>query len=179
LKLEMSLPERPGLLHAVPVLDIFALLWLLFLLGPSLLRQSGLMVELPPSRFQLERFQNTLVVTLGPGESEPRIHFGRDSVDFPELDERLETLRKEGAAARSMVLLQTDAGTPVGTERQVTEMVLAKGFRLAMVGANQAFDKDPGTDDTDDRDEVEGSADGSPPAPGPESRTSPKPPTPQ
>jgi hypothetical protein len=35
-----------------------------------------------------------------------------------------------------MVLLQTDAGTPVGIERQVSEMVLGKGFRLAMVGAN-------------------------------------------
>jgi hypothetical protein len=35
-----------------------------------------------------------------------------------------------------VVLLQTDAGTPVGIERQVSEMVLGKGFRLAMVGAN-------------------------------------------
>ncbi len=33
-----------------------------------------------------------------------------------------------------MVLLQTDAGTPVGVERQVSELVLGKGFRLAMVG---------------------------------------------
>ena len=37
---------------------------------------------------------------------------------------------------KAMVLLQTDAGTPVGIERQVSEMVLGKGFRLAMVGAN-------------------------------------------
>ena len=137
MKLELSLPERPGLLHAVPVFDIFALLWLLFLLGPSLLRQSGVMVELPPSRFQLERFQDTLVVTLGPGDGEPRIHLGRDAVGFDELGNRLETLRSGGATARTMVLLQTDAGTPVGTERGVMEMVLSKGFRLAMVGANQ------------------------------------------
>lgn len=136
MKLETHLPERPGLLHAVPVLDVFALLWLLFLLGPSLLRQSGVMVELPPSRFQLERFQETLVITLGPGEDAPRIHFGRDAVTFAELAERFEKLRVEGAPAKAMVLLQTDAGTPVGIERQVSEMVLGKGFRLAMVGAN-------------------------------------------
>lgn len=132
----MSLPERPGLLHAVPVLNIFALLWLLFLLAPSLLRQSGVAVELPPSRFQLERFQDALVVTLGPGETEPRIHFGRDSVSLADLAARLEKLRAEGATANAIVLLQTDAGTPVGIERQVTELVLGKGFRLAMVGAN-------------------------------------------
>ncbi len=136
MKLVSTLPERPGLLHAVPILDIFALLWLLFLLAPSLLRQSGVMVELPPSRFQLERYQDTLVITLGPGEDGPRIHLGRDAATLADLEPRLEKLRADGAAARLMVLLQTDAGTPVGIERQVAELVLGKGFRLAMVGAN-------------------------------------------
>jgi biopolymer transport protein ExbD len=135
-KLEMTLPERPGLLHAVPILNLFALLWLVFLLSSSLLRQSGVTVELPPSRFQLERFQDTFVITLGPGEGEPRIHFGRDSVSFTELSARLDMLRKEGAQAKAVVLLQTDAGTPVGVEREVSEIVLGKGFRLALVGAN-------------------------------------------
>ena len=55
---------------------------------------------------------------------------------MPDLAERLDKLRAEGAPAKAIVLLQTDAGTPVGIERQVTEMVLGKGFRLAMVGAN-------------------------------------------
>ena len=136
MKLEMSLPERPGLLHAVPVLNLFALLWLLVLLSPALLRQSGIAVELAPSRFQLERYQNALVVTLGPGETAPRIHFGRDAVTLAQLAERLDQLRVEGAVAKAIVLLQTDTGTPVGVERQVTELVLGKGFRLAMVGAN-------------------------------------------
>jgi hypothetical protein len=38
-----------------------------------------------------------------------------------------------------MVLLQTDRGTPVGIEREVAELVLGKGFRLAMVGANSSL----------------------------------------
>jgi hypothetical protein len=143
----MSLPERPGLLHAVPVLNVFALLWLLFVLGPSLSRQSGIAVELPPSRFQLERFQNSLVVTLGSGDGAPRIHFGRDSVTLADLSGRLDQLRAEGGAGKAIVLLQTDVGTPVGIEREVSEMVLGKGFRLALVGANtsrlQDFSKDP------------------------------------
>ena len=132
----MTLPEHPGLLHAVPVLNLLALLWLLVLLGPLLLRQSGMMVDLPPSRFQLERYQDALVVTLGPGEAAPRIHLGREAVSLTELAERLEHLRAEGAPAKAIVLLQTDSGTPVGVERQVSELVLGKGFRLAMVGAN-------------------------------------------
>lgn len=136
MKLEMTLPERPGFLHAVPILNIFALVQLFFLLGPSLVWQSGVAVDLPPSRFQMERFETPLVVTLGPGEPTPRIHFARDSVTLAELSERLEKLRADGAQAKAIVLLQTDTGTPVGVEREVTEMVLAKGFRLALVGKN-------------------------------------------
>lgn len=133
----MTLPERPGLLHAVPVLNLFALLWLLVISGPLLLRQSGLAVELPPSRFQLERYQDSLVVTLGPGESGPRIHLGRDAMELPELERRLERLRETGAPSKVIMLLQTDVGTPVGVERQVAELILGKGFKLAMVGANE------------------------------------------
>ncbi|RYD35170.1 MAG: hypothetical protein EOP85_19250, partial [Verrucomicrobiaceae bacterium] len=127
MKLEMTLPERPGFLHVVPVLNIFALMQLFFLLGPSMVMQSGVAVDLPPSRFQMERYDQSLVVTLGPGNPTPRIHFGRDPVTKGELATRLDQLREEGAQMRAMVLLQTDAGTPVGTEREITELVLAEG----------------------------------------------------
>jgi biopolymer transport protein ExbD len=136
MKLEMTLPERPGFLHAVPILNIFALLLLFFLLGPALVLQSGVAVDLPPSKFQMERYQDALVVTLGPGEPGPRIHLGRDSVTPAELAERLDKLRADGAPAKTIVLLQTDTGTPVGVEREVTELALGKGFRVALVGKN-------------------------------------------
>ncbi len=145
MKLEMTLPERPGFLHAVPVLNIFALMQLFFLLGPSLVMQSGVAVDLPPSRFQMGRYQDALVVTLGPGEPGPRIHLGRDSVTLPELSSRLDALRADGAPTKAIVLLQTDAGTPVGIEREVTELVLGKGFRLAMVGKSSSGDVVPKT----------------------------------
>jgi biopolymer transport protein ExbD len=118
----------------VPILNIFALVQLFFLLGPSLVLQSGVAVDLAPSRFQMERYQDSIVVTLGPGEPGPRIHFGRDAVTVQELSDRLDKLRAEGAPTKAIVLLQTDTGTPVGIEREVTELVLDKGFRLALVG---------------------------------------------
>jgi biopolymer transport protein ExbD len=137
MKLEMTLPERPGLLHAVPLLNIFALLQLFFLLGPALVLQSGVTVELPPSKFQMERYQNSIVLTLGPGEPAARIHFGRDAVTLEQLSDRLTNLWETGAHAKTVVLLQTDKGTPVGIEREVMELVLDKGFRLAVVGKNK------------------------------------------
>ncbi len=136
MKLELNLPERPGLLHAVPVINLFALMVFFSLLGPSLVLQSGVAVELAPSRFQMQRYQDTLVVTLGPGEPLPHIHFGRDPVTIDELAQRLEKLREDGSKAKSIVLLQSDVATPVGIEREVTELVLENGFRLAIVGTS-------------------------------------------
>lgn len=134
MKLELSLPERPGLLHAVPVCNLFLILWLLHVLGSAMVRDSGVMVELPPSQFQLERYEETHVVTLGPGEGVPQIHLGRDRVSMDELMQRFGTLRAEGAQAKAVVLLQTDAGTAVGLERQVAETLLGMGFRVALIG---------------------------------------------
>ena len=82
----------------------------------------------------MERYQDSLVVTLPPGEPEPRIHLGRDPITRDELAKRLDQLKESGAQTKAIVLLQTDAGTPVGIERAITEMVLSKGFRLAIVG---------------------------------------------
>jgi biopolymer transport protein ExbD len=134
MKLEMTLPERPGLLHAVPILNIFALMQLFFLLGPSLLMQSGVAVDLPPSRFQMDRYEESLVVTVSRGEANPFIHLGRDPVSRDQLAARLDELRAAGAQAKTIVLLQTAADLAVGTERDLTEMILSKGFRVAMVG---------------------------------------------
>jgi hypothetical protein len=57
-------------------------------------------------------------------------------MSLSDLSQRLDLLRVKGTSAKALVLLQTDAGTPVGLERQITELILGKGFRLALVGAN-------------------------------------------
>ena len=134
MKLELTLPERPGFLHVLPVFNLFLLLLLFFMLGPSLVSQSGVMVDLPPSKFQMERFRDTLVVTLGPVQGGPQLHFQRHPETLDELAARLDALRTDGTAAKAVIVLQTDAATPVAEERAVAEMILGKGFRLALVG---------------------------------------------
>ena len=134
----MSLPVRPALLHALPVVNLFALLWMFHFAGASLTSQAGVTVDPPPSRFQLERFRETLVVTLVPAESGVRIYLGRELVDMATLESRLQSLRDQGAASRTIVLLQSDADTQVGAEREVGELILAMGFRLALTGSNDA-----------------------------------------
>lgn len=135
MKLEMTLPERPGFLHALPLFDLLVLLVLLLILGPMFLSQRGLMVEAAPSRFQMERFQGApVVVTLGRGDVEPRLHLGRQPVGLAGLAEGLDRMLEEDGGARRVVLLKTDVGTSVGVEREVTELILGKGFRVGLVG---------------------------------------------
>lgn len=130
MKLELTLPVRPGFLHAVPLFNLFALLLMFFVLGPSMVLQSGVAVELPPSRFQMERFSGALAVTLGPGQP-PQMYFGREATSMDGLGRLLDEKRGN---VQGTILLRSDSGTPVGLEREVCELILRKGYRLMMVG---------------------------------------------
>lgn len=149
MKLESHLPERPGLLHATPVFDIFALLLLFFLMGPSFILQSGVRVDPPPSRFQLERFEETLVVTLVAGavDAPPDLFLGPEQIDIDGLRRRLDALKSDGLATRAVVLLKSDGNTTVNDERKIAELILASGFRFALLGSQAEQATMPGEAD--------------------------------
>lgn len=130
MKLELTLPERPGFLHVVPLFNLFALLLMFFVLGPSLVLQSGVAVELPPSKFQMERFTGAQVVTLGPG-SPAKIYLGREVTSLDGLGRKLDEKR---GSAPGAVLLRSDVGTSVSLEREVSELILRKGYKVMLVG---------------------------------------------
>ncbi|MFD0894067.1 biopolymer transporter ExbD [Luteolibacter ambystomatis] len=130
MKLELTLPERPGFLHVVPLFNLFALLLMFFVLGPSLVLQAGKQVELPPSKFQMERFTGAQVVTLGPG-SPAKIYLGREAISLDALGKKLDERRGSGPAA---VLLRADVGTPVVLEQEVSELILRKNYKVMLVG---------------------------------------------
>ncbi len=141
MKLETTLEERPGFLHAMPFFDLLILVTMILLLGPMFLSHSGVVVELPPSQFQMERYKNSIVVTLGPGEMNPRLHLGRQAVSMEELASQLAVLNEDEQNATAIVMLKTDAGVSVAMERQVSEIILASGFKLALVGSSSPEQK--------------------------------------
>lgn len=142
MKLETTLEERPGFLHALPLFDLFALVAMFLLLGPMFLTQGGVIVEVPASEFQMQRFRDPIVVTLGPGESEPQLYLGRVPVSLAGLAEALENLKLDESMSRSIVLLKADSATSVGMEREVTEIILKTGFKLAYVGRSKPAFRD-------------------------------------
>lgn len=139
MKLETTLEERPGFLHALPLFDLFALVTMLLLLGPMFLTRGGISVEAPVSQFQMQRFTESIVVTLGPGEVVPRLYLGRRAVSLEELKTELEKLKADELMSRAVVLLKSDVGASVGMERKVSEVILASGFKLALVGRSEPF----------------------------------------
>lgn len=141
MKLESTLPERPGFLFVIPAFNLFALLLVFFLLGPSFVSQSGVAVELPVSRFQLERQAYETVVTIqdggAPGVSEfdpPTYWLEREQVSLGKLSDQLDARRNSDISPATTVLLRVDKGVPVETQRNVAEIILQKGLRVYLLG---------------------------------------------
>jgi len=144
MKLESSLPEQPGFLFVVPMLDLFSLLLAMLLLGPAFVAQSGVAIELPPSRFQLDRFAEPLVITVSAGDS-PLVFVGHEQVELGRLGRRLEAERggRAGSGER-IAVLRIDRAVPVTIERQVAETALQAGFRVVLAGRSSRGGVDAG-----------------------------------
>ncbi|MDB6079008.1 MAG: hypothetical protein JWO82_2755 [Akkermansiaceae bacterium] len=139
MKLESTLPESPGFLHAIPALNIFSLLLVFFLLGPSFVSQSGVAIDLPVSRFQIERQAGSTVISVKPGDP-PLIWLEREQVTLSQLGDRLDERRGSDSAPASTVLLQVDKSVPVSVQREVAETALLKGFRVYLLGYPESTD---------------------------------------
>jgi biopolymer transport protein ExbD len=133
MKLESTLPERPVFLFVVPAFNLFALLLVFFLLGPSFVSQSGVAVELPVSRFQMERQADASVVTITAGDP-PGYWVEREPVSLGQLSERLDARRGSESSPATSVLLRVDKGVPVEVQRKVAEIALQKGLRVYLLG---------------------------------------------
>jgi hypothetical protein len=82
----------------------------------------------------MQRYGDSVVVTVGSGGEEAPIYLGRQAVTLGELAAQLAKLKLDERMGRAVVLLKTDTRTTVGMERKVSEIVLGAGFRLALVG---------------------------------------------
>ena len=132
MKLVSTLTERVGFLHAVPIGDLFALLLITLLMGPTFLSQAGVEVELPVSNYQVARHVNPMVVTLTEG-APPVAWLEREQVSLEELSARLAE-RREKSVQAPVVYLKTDRRIPAKYEREVAELVLRSGCRVFLMG---------------------------------------------
>lgn len=142
MKLESTLPEQPGFLHALPLVDLFGLLLVFLLLVPAFVSQSGVSIKLPPSRFQLDRFAEPLVISATAGDP-PVVFLGHEQVGISRLGRRLQGERAAlGGSGERLVLLRLDEAVPVAVERQLVELALQNGFRVMLAGHSSPMAED-------------------------------------
>ena len=139
MKLVSTLPERAGFLHAIPLFDLFVLLLVFILLGPSFVRHSGVRVEMPMSRYQVERDPNAAVITITRG-SPAVLWLERQQVSEAELIQQLAQRREESGTVPT-VYIRSDADISSAYERQVAETALQQGFRVYLLGRPMKADE--------------------------------------
>ena len=141
MKLETALPSTPGFLHALPGIDIIALVMIFPLLGSAFVQHTGMDVKVFDSSWRYEQMENAIVVTLGPGKN-PQMWVNKKQV----LPENLETeikaiLDAPDGNAISTVVLKTDVTVSSGEEKEVINKILGMGLNCGLVGKPPAEKK--------------------------------------
>ncbi len=126
MKLESQIALTPRFLHLVPFLDVVMLLITFFLLGSSMLQQSGIAVALPASSSTLSPTAGALIVTLSAGES-PQLYLNDKPLTLKELDKALEEFRSRSR----QVVIRADEHASVGQLLKVTNLATSRGYDVA------------------------------------------------
>jgi biopolymer transport protein ExbD len=134
MKLESTLPEGVGFLHAVPLFNLFAVLLMCYAIGPKLEEKTGITLSMPSSLFQLERFEEAAVVTMTVDGTDS-LYLGTRSISLNELDPLLDEQLQSGRRENSAIVIRADRLVPSDALRQVAEICMRKGLRVVLAGA--------------------------------------------
>lgn len=133
MKLRSSLPHPPGFLFAIPLLNLFTVLLMCYVLGPSLQQKTGITVQLPTSTFPLDRTLEAAVITMTV-EGLSQMYLDKKPVTFMELEKQLAIMAEEGALSGSSIVIMADRLVNSASLRQVAEACVRKGFRVVLAG---------------------------------------------
>ncbi len=136
MKLQSSLPDNVGFLHAVPLFNIFAVLLMCYTLGPKLEEKTGVTINMPSSLFQLERYDEAAVITMT-SDGLQDLYLGTQRINLIELDARLDEQLEKSAGANRAIVIMADRLVPSESLRQVAEICLRKGVRVVMAGSGR------------------------------------------
>lgn len=134
MKLEMTLPQRPGLLYVTPVIDILVLVLVFPLLGSSFTTDAGIELTLPDTGHRFDRMERSIVVTVK-GSDKQQIFINRRLVKERDLLEELEkeALNWQGGGAVG-IIMRVDKRVPSGYKTLIGDRLLAEGYRVYDAG---------------------------------------------
>ena len=136
MKLEMSLPQRPGLIYTMPVLDILVLVLVFPLLGSSFTTDAGIQLTLPDTGHRFDRMEHSIVVTVnGTNDRDRQIWINRRKVKERDLLDELskEAVSWQGGGAVG-IIYRVDENVPSGYKVRIGDKLLAEGYRVYDAG---------------------------------------------
>ncbi|MBV8532405.1 MAG: biopolymer transporter ExbD [Verrucomicrobia bacterium] len=132
MKLTRSIHLNPFLIFIIPLVDLFFLLLLLFLVSSTFLLHPGISVNLPFSKFTLGPQNNPVIVSITAGPF-PLIYYRDQQISPEELARRL----AEDHAADRSIIIQADRLTPQGSVIEVMNLCLEKGYSVVLATSPQ------------------------------------------
>jgi biopolymer transport protein ExbD len=127
MKLSRSVHLNPFLIFVIPLVDIFFLLLLLFLVSSTFLLHPGINVNLPFSNFTLGPQKSPVIVSITAGPY-PLVYYRDQQIKPIELARRLDG---DQLKDRSIVI-QADRETPHGTVVEIMNLCLERGFSVVL-----------------------------------------------
>ncbi|MBT7958415.1 MAG: hypothetical protein HN759_03695 [Akkermansiaceae bacterium] len=133
MKLQLTLPAKPGFLHTLPALDVIALVLVFPLLGPSFVQQTGIEVKLHESTWRYEQMENPIVITLGAGQNRP-LWVNKKRIPIAKLEEEVKRLRnEEGGESITTAVLKSDVSVPSGVEKEIIDRIKTMGLNCGLL----------------------------------------------
>jgi biopolymer transport protein ExbD len=132
MKLNRSIHLNHFLVFIIPLVDLFFLLLLLFLISSTFLVHPGISVNLPFSKFTLGPQNNPVIVSITAGPF-PLIYYRDQQTRLEELARRL----AEDHAADRSIIIQADRLTPQGAVIEVMNLCLEKGYSVVLATSPQ------------------------------------------
>ena len=132
MKLTRSIHLNPFLIFIIPLVDLFFLLLLVFLVSSTFLVHPGISVNLPFSKFTLGPQKNPVIVSITAGPY-PLIYYRDQQIKLEELAHQLEA---DHVGDRS-IIIQADRSTPQGSVIEVLNLCLEKGYSVVLATSPQ------------------------------------------
>ena len=132
MKLTRSIHLNPFLIFIIPLVDLFFLLLLLFLISSTFLLHPGISVNLPFSKFTLGPQNNPVIVSITASPF-PVIYYRDQQIRLEELAHRL----AEDHAADRSIIIQADRLTPQGSVIEIMNLCLEKGYSVVLATSPQ------------------------------------------
>ena len=122
LRYRPRLKPLSGLPLLTPLVDIFFLSLIFFMISSSFVQISGIRVELPRVGTSTTAGLEKFIVTLSQSEGEVKIYFNDEEVDWEKLKEKLANVRGN-VRSRATIVIRSDRDIPL--EAAVRVMSLA------------------------------------------------------